>query len=135
MITVAQQLILFVAAGVLYLFLAQGSVISSRTTLAVRLLFGLCCVEFALGHFTGIRATAAMIPSWIPLSGAFWTVLTGIAFLLAGLAIITGILDVLSADRQGRDAQLVEALNAAFLASHNRAEAGTRSRADQAMMR
>ena len=35
------------------------------------------------------------------------------------------ILDVLSADRQGRDAQLVEALNAAFLASHNRAEAGT----------
>ena len=97
LITVAQQLILFVAAGVLYLFLAQGLVISSRTTLAVRLLFGLCCVEFALGHFTGIRGTAAMIPSWIPLSGAFWTVLTGIAFLLAGLAIITGILDVLSA--------------------------------------
>jgi uncharacterized membrane protein YphA (DoxX/SURF4 family) len=38
-----------------------------------------------------------MIPKWMPLGGAFWAVFTGIAFVLAGLAILSGVLDVLAA--------------------------------------
>lgn len=96
-ITIAQQVILFVAAGVLWMFLGGRSKVSGRAGVLVRLLFGLCCIEFALGHFTGVRVTAAMIPTWIPFSGGLWAVLTGIAFLLAGIAIIAGIWDGLAA--------------------------------------
>ena len=38
-----------------------------------------------------------MIPKWIPLGGTFWAVLTGIAFALAGLAMISGVLEILAA--------------------------------------
>lgn len=96
LVSVAQQLIVFIAALLLWLFLAERHN-SSRVTLLARVLFGLCSIDFGLGHLTNVPGTAAMIPTWLPISGSFWTVLTGIAFLLAGLAIITGILDVLAA--------------------------------------
>jgi hypothetical protein len=38
-----------------------------------------------------------MTPKWIPPGPTFWVVLTGIAFVLAGLAIVSGMLDVLAA--------------------------------------
>jgi uncharacterized membrane protein YphA (DoxX/SURF4 family) len=38
-----------------------------------------------------------MIPKWMPFGADFWTVLTGIAFVLAGLAILSGIRNVLAA--------------------------------------
>ena len=37
------------------------------------------------------------MPEWMPLGGAFWTVATGICFVLAGIAIVSGILDALAA--------------------------------------
>ena len=97
LVSVAQQLILFIAALLLWLYLAKPGRSSRSVTIVARILFGLCCIDFAFGHFTGIPATAAMIPHWIPFGGPFWTICTGIAFLLAGLAIIAGILGVLAA--------------------------------------
>lgn len=97
LVSVTQNLILFIAGLLLWLNLTKPGCSSRSVTLLARILFGLCCIDFAFGHFTGIPATAAMIPHWIPLGGTFWTILTGIAFMLAGLAIITGILDVLAA--------------------------------------
>lgn len=97
---VAQQVILFVAASLLWLFLS-GRGASSRVTILARLLFGLSCIDFGLGHFVNVPGTAAMIPAWVPFSGAFWTVLTGIAFLLAGIAILSGVLDVVAAQLLG----------------------------------
>jgi uncharacterized membrane protein YphA (DoxX/SURF4 family) len=97
LVSVAQQLILFIAALLLWLHLTEPGRRYRSGTILARILFGLCCIDFAFGHFTGIPATAAMIPHWIPSGGPFWTILTGIAFLLAGLAIIAGILDVLAA--------------------------------------
>ena len=38
-----------------------------------------------------------MVPKWMPWGGGFWTILTGIAFVLAGIAMLSGILDVLAA--------------------------------------
>jgi len=97
LVSVAQQLILFIAALLLWLHLTEPARTSRSVTIFARILFGLCCIDFAFGHFTGIPATAAMIPHWIPFGGPFWTIVTGIAFLLAGLAIIAAILDILAA--------------------------------------
>lgn len=38
-----------------------------------------------------------MVPKWLPLGGSFWAIITGIAFVFAGLAILSGMLDVLAA--------------------------------------
>jgi uncharacterized membrane protein len=85
---IAQQLIL-VAAGILE---------TSRPKMRpIRWTFGLSSVVFGLAHLTGVRQVAGMVPKWMPFGGDFWTVLTGVAFVLAGLAIVAGIRDVLAA--------------------------------------
>jgi uncharacterized membrane protein YphA (DoxX/SURF4 family) len=95
---VAQQLILVAAAGIVRASLAtRDSAWLSRTHLLVRWTFGLSSIAFGLGHLTGVREVAAMVPKWIPPGGNFWAILTGIAFVLAGLAILSGVQDVLAA--------------------------------------
>jgi uncharacterized membrane protein YphA (DoxX/SURF4 family) len=95
---VAQQLILVAAAGIVHASLAMGdSALLSRAPLLVRCTFGLSSIGFGLGHLTGVREVAAMVPKWMPYGGNFWAILTGIAFVLAGVAVVSGILDVLAA--------------------------------------
>jgi apolipoprotein N-acyltransferase len=63
-----------------------------------------------------------MIPKWIPLGGTFWAMLTGIAFALAGLAIIAGVLDILAAKLLGAMLLVFSALSLApliFASPHN----------------
>lgn len=55
--------------------------------------------------------------SRIPLGSAFWVVLTGIAFVMAGLAIISGVLDVLAARLLGLMLLVFSALALAPLVS------------------
>lgn len=94
---VAQQLILVAAAGIIHAsFATRDSAWLSRALLLIRWTFGLCSIDFGLGHLTGIREVAAMVPKWMPWSGNFWAILTGIAFVLAGVAILSEILDVLA---------------------------------------
>jgi hypothetical protein len=99
---VGQQLILVVAAIVVFASpqpdcMLSGRFLSPAAALVVRWTFGLCSVVFGLGHLTAVHDVAPMIPNWMPFGGAFWIVLTGVAFVLSGLAIISGILDVLAA--------------------------------------
>jgi hypothetical protein len=94
--SVCEQIILFVAAAVAWAWVARGS-LSHRAALIARWTFGLCSIDFGLSHLTAVWAVLPMIPKWMPLSGTFWTVLTGIAFVLAGLAIVSGVLDALAA--------------------------------------
>jgi uncharacterized membrane protein YphA (DoxX/SURF4 family) len=95
---IAQQLILVAAAAIVYTSLpAHHSAWLSRAPLVVRWIFGLCSIDFGLAHLTGVKEVAAMVPKWMPLGGDFWAILTGIAFILAGIAILCGILDVLAA--------------------------------------
>jgi uncharacterized membrane protein len=96
-VSIGQQVILFTAAACLWLFLAWPKSNFPGVTVAARCLFGLSCIFFGLGHLTNVPGTAAMIPGWMPLGGSFWTILTGTAFLLAGVAILTGKFDVLAA--------------------------------------
>lgn len=94
--SVCQQIILFVAAALLYSSLATRGSLSRKSALIARWTFGLCSVDFGLSHLTAVQTVVPMVPKWMPLGGAFWAVFTGIAFVLAGLAILSGILDVLA---------------------------------------
>jgi uncharacterized membrane protein YphA (DoxX/SURF4 family) len=94
---VAQQLILVAAAGIVYTLPPGRGSAWLTADLIARCTFGLCSIDFGLAHLTGIRFVSAVVPKWMPFGGDFWTVLTGIAFLLAGISILSGILDVLAA--------------------------------------
>jgi uncharacterized membrane protein YphA (DoxX/SURF4 family) len=88
---------LVAAAGIVYASLATpASLWSQRVALIARWTFGLSSLDFGVGHLTGVKEVAAMVPKWMLLGGQFWASLTGIAFILAGVAILSGILDVLA---------------------------------------
>lgn len=95
-LSVGQQVIVFVGAIFLCFSFSARSHAFSRFAPGGRLLFGLSCIDFGFAHFAFLKLTTAFIPTWIPFR-EFWALLTGVAFVLAGLAIVTGIIDVLSA--------------------------------------
>jgi uncharacterized membrane protein YphA (DoxX/SURF4 family) len=91
-----EEFALVAAALVVYAsLLPRGSARQIRTARFGRLSFGVCVLSFGLSHFFAIPQTAAMVPGWIPPGQQFWAVATGVAHLLAGLAILSGVLDVL----------------------------------------
>lgn len=92
----AQQFCLVVAALMTYAALARRGW-TGRAVLAGRVLFGLCIVAFGIVHFTAVPQTAAMVPAWLPFAPSFWALATGWAMLLAGLALMSGILATLAA--------------------------------------
>lgn len=95
---VGQQIILATAAAIVYaLYSPPNSRLQARTTAVARWIFGLSAVEFGLAHLTGIPTVAPLVPKWLPPGQTFWVVLTGVAFVLAGVAILVRVLDVLAA--------------------------------------
>jgi len=92
----AQQLLLVAPAAILYVSATSAdSLMQERATITARWLLGLPPIIFGLAHFAGIRVFASIVPHWMGF-GYFWTVLTGIAFFLAGCAICSRIMDVLA---------------------------------------
>lgn len=84
------------AAVIVYAYVRpRGSGRPDGTVQICRLFFGVCVLSFGLGHFFALPQTAAMVPQWIPPGQRFWAAATGVAHLLAGVAIVTGVLDVL----------------------------------------
>lgn len=53
-----------------------------------RIAFGICSILFALAHFIALKATADMVPAWMPGGQVFWAIATGIGHLAVGLALI-----------------------------------------------
>ena len=51
-----------------------------------KLLFALPMIGFGFGHLTNANAMSGMVPGWLPAS-VFWVYLTGVALLLAAIAI------------------------------------------------
>jgi uncharacterized membrane protein len=84
--------------GVLAALCSQLIVVAALVgTMGVRRwIFGISAIAFGLAHLTDVRNNAPLVPTWIPLGGDFWVVLTGIAFVLAGVAILTRVKDVLA---------------------------------------
>lgn len=57
---------------------------------AAAILYGLCCVSFAIEQIEFLVRTSSLVPAWMPLGGVFWTWATTVAFGLGGIALITG---------------------------------------------
>lgn len=95
---VGQQAILVAAAAIVLSSVPErDSAWMYRPPRLARWTFGLSSIDFGLGHLTGVRAVAPLVPKWLPLGADFWVILTGIAFVLAGIAILCGISDLLAA--------------------------------------
>jgi uncharacterized membrane protein len=94
---VCEQIFLFVPIAAVWGMLATQGSMPRKASSAARLAFGFCSLFFGLSHLTNIQDVVPMVPIWLPWGGAFWAALTGIAFVLAGLAIMTGVLDSLAA--------------------------------------
>ena len=93
---VAAQVLLAAPAPIVYVATAKpDSAWRDRAIIAARWMLGLPPITFGLGHLINLSAYGRFVPHWVPFS-LFWVVLTGIAFLLAGSAIISGIRDVLA---------------------------------------
>lgn len=93
----AQQLLLIAPAAIVYMSVAStNSRLQARAATAARWMLGLPPIVFGLLHLIGFRVFARIVPHWMPF-GNFWAILTGIAFILAGVAICSGIRDVLAA--------------------------------------
>jgi uncharacterized membrane protein len=91
------QLMVVAGALVLYASIAPSSSTWLRKSRSVaRWIIGLAAVLFGVVHLTGVQGVAQMVPKWMPLGGSFWVVVSGVAFLLAGLAILSGILNRLA---------------------------------------
>jgi hypothetical protein len=87
---------LIVAAGGIIVYASFAPSTSSwqrQSATGARWIFGLGSVLFGLGHLTAIEAPAHMVAHWMPFGGVFWAVLSGIAFVAAGLAILSEILN------------------------------------------
>jgi uncharacterized membrane protein len=90
------QLIAFAAGAVVYATapLHGSSSKSPRTIVIARWIFALCSIDFGLGHLTDLKDNFIYVPNWMPLGAEFWIIVTGICFVLAGLAILSRIQDV-----------------------------------------
>jgi uncharacterized membrane protein YphA (DoxX/SURF4 family) len=91
------ELIALTAGALIYASLATRSSSWPRTILIARWIFGLCSINFGVNHLDAVADNLGYVPTWMPLGQEFWVILTGICFVLAGLAILSGIQDVLAA--------------------------------------
>lgn len=94
---VGMELIAFAAGALVYASLANRSSIWPRMILIARWIFGLCSIDFGLNHLMDISDNIVYVPAWMPLGAEFWIIVTGICFVVAGLAILAEIQDVLAA--------------------------------------
>jgi len=93
----AAQLLLASPALVVYAETTKGDPVwRERAVITARWMLGLPPIAFGLGHLISLHAYVRFVPQWVPFK-LFWIVLTGIAFVLAGSAIVTGIRDILAA--------------------------------------
>jgi uncharacterized membrane protein len=89
---IAMQVAIAVAALIIFANAAKiDRALAVRLTRLAQLAFGVCALIFGGAHFVYMNMTAPMVPKWLPPSQIFWGYLTGVCFVAAGLAILTGI--------------------------------------------
>ena len=90
------QLIVVAGCMVLHASLASDR-IARRPWLLARWFVGVCGILTGIGHLANTQSVGSMIPKWMPLGASLWVDISGIGFILAGVAILTGVLDLLAA--------------------------------------
>jgi uncharacterized membrane protein len=89
---IAEQLALACGALIVYAATAEiDAALSARLMRIGRIAFGVCAVLFGIAHFVYMNMTAPLVPHWLPPNGEFWGYATGVAHILGGIALITGI--------------------------------------------
>jgi uncharacterized membrane protein YphA (DoxX/SURF4 family) len=87
-----EEFALVIAGVVLYASLAPPDSVWAGRRVEISRSFGICVISFALEHLFYISGTASFVPNWIPPGQLFWAIATAIFFLLAAIAILSGIL-------------------------------------------
>jgi uncharacterized membrane protein YphA (DoxX/SURF4 family) len=89
---IAEQLA--IAAGGLIVYGASARIdpaLAVRLTRLGQVAFGVCALLFGGAHFFYMKLTAPLVPKWLPPAPEFWAYATGVAFIAAGVAILTGV--------------------------------------------
>jgi uncharacterized membrane protein YphA (DoxX/SURF4 family) len=88
---IAMQLAIAAGALIIYATTARlDAALAARLTHLGRLVFGVCALIFGGAHFAYLSYTAQIVPRWLPPSQVFWAYTTGVAFIAAGVAFLTG---------------------------------------------
>ena len=85
---------LAIAAGGLFVFAGNAKIdraLAACLTRVGQLAFGACAVLFGGAHFVYMNLTAPLVPKWLPPTQEFWAYTTGVGFVAAGVAILTGL--------------------------------------------
>ena len=85
---------LAIAAGGLIIYAASARIdpaLAARLTRLGQRAFGVCALLFGGAHFFYMNLTAPLVPKWLPPSQEFWAYATGVGFVAAGVAILTGV--------------------------------------------
>jgi uncharacterized membrane protein len=64
---------------------------AARPLRLCRLLFGVCALVWGGAHFVYMNLTAPLVPKWLPPGQVFWGYVTGVCFVAAGVAFLTGV--------------------------------------------
>jgi uncharacterized membrane protein len=88
------ELISCVGGALIYASLSTHSSSWPRMILIARWIFGLCAMNFGVNHLDAVADNLFYVPKWMPLGQEFWVLLTGICFVLAGVAILSRIQEV-----------------------------------------
>lgn len=68
-----------------------GAALAARLSRLGQLAFGVCALIWGGAHFVYMNLTAPLVPQWLPPGQVFWGYVTGVCFIAAGLAILTGV--------------------------------------------
>ena len=85
---------LAIAAGGLIVYASTATIdaaVAARLMRLGRLAFGICALVFGGAHFVYMNLTAPLVPKWLPPTQEFWGYATGVGFVAAGVAILTGV--------------------------------------------
>src|SRR5271170_2561812 len=89
---IALQLAIALGGLILYATNAQiDAALAARLTRLGQLAFGVCALVWGGAHFVYMNLTAPLVPKWLPPGQEFWGYVTGVWFVAAGVALLTGV--------------------------------------------